>query len=59
MLGQRVLEDGEKERERRRRREPEAREPSCLLIHRQNDMHIYSSESYRGEGSNTKEPFIA
>lgn len=59
MLGQRVLVDGEKERERGRRREPEAREPSWLLIHRQNDMHIYSSESYRGEGSNTKESFIA
>lgn len=48
MLEQRVLQAGEKERERRRR-EPEAREPSCLLIHRQNDMHIYSSESYHGE----------
>lgn len=56
-----MLKDGEKERERRRRRrrEPEAGEPSCLLVHRQNDMHIHSSESYRGEGSNTKEPFIA
>lgn len=59
MLGQRVFEDEEKERERRRRRELEAGEPSCLLIHRQNDMRIYSSESSRGEGSNTKEPFIA
>lgn len=54
-----VLEDGEKKREERRRREPGAGEPSCLLIHKQNDMHIYGSESYRGEGSNTKEPFIA
>lgn len=58
MLGQGVLDGGEKERERRRR-EPEARELSCLLIHRQNDMRVYSSESYHGEGSNTKEPFIA
>lgn len=54
MLGQGALEDGRKERARRRRMEP-----SCLFVHRQNDMHIYSSESDRGEGRNTKEPFIA
>lgn len=46
-------------RRKKRRREPDARESSCLLIHSPNDIHIYSSESYRREESNTKEPFIA
>lgn len=42
------------------RTDPKERSWAFLLVNtQQNDMHTSSSESDRGEGRNTKEPFIA